>query len=95
MDLRERRALYNGFGDTLARAVEFVAVPGLFAFAGHYLDGRLGTAPLLTVVLAVFALAGTFVRAYYAYEAAMREHEAERPWARSGARPAGPAGGAS
>lgn len=83
MDLRDRRELYNGFGDTLARAVEFVAVPGIFAYAGHLLDGRFGTAPLLTVVLAVFALTGTFVRAYYAYEMAMREHEAKRPWARS------------
>lgn len=83
MDLRDRRELYNGFGDTLARAVEFVAVPGIFAYAGHLLDGRLGTGALLTVVLAVFALAGTFVRAYYAYETAMRQHEANRPWARS------------
>ena len=82
MDLRERRALYNGFGDTLARAVEFVAIPGLFSFAGHLLDGRFGTGPLFAVTLAVFAMAGTFVRAYYAYEQAMREHEAERPWSR-------------
>ena len=85
MDLRERRELYNGFGDTLARAVEFVAVPGVFAFAGHVLDGLVGTAPLFTVVLAVFALAGTFVRAYFAYEEAMRQQEAERPWARRSA----------
>ena len=82
MDLREKRELYNGFGDTLARAVEFVAAPGLFAYGGHVLDGRLGTGNLLTVALAVFAMAGVFVRAYFAYEVAMREHEAERPWAR-------------
>lgn len=81
MDLRERRDLYNGFGDTLSRAVEFVAAPGLFAYAGHLLDTRFGTGDLLTVVLAVFALAGVFVRAYFAYEVAMRQHEAERPWA--------------
>lgn len=82
MDLRERRELYNGFGDTLARAVEFVAAPAFFAYGGHLLDGRLGTGSLLTVLLAVFALAGVFVRAYFAYEVAMRSHEAERPWAR-------------
>lgn len=82
MDLRERRELYNGFGDTLARAVEFVAAPILFAYAGHLLDGRFGTDPLLTVALAVLALAGVVLRAYYAYEVAMRRHEAERPWAR-------------
>ena len=81
MDLRERRELYNGFGDTLARAVEFVAAPGLFAYGGHLLDARFDTGNLLTVVLAVFAMAGVFVRAYFAYEVAMRHHEAERPWA--------------
>ncbi|MGH9282020.1 MAG: AtpZ/AtpI family protein [Acidimicrobiales bacterium] len=83
MDLREKRALYNGFGDTLTRAVEFVAVPGLFALIGAFIDGRTGTGPLFTVALAVFALAGVFVRAYYAYEVAMQEHEAKLPWARS------------
>ena len=82
MNLRDRRELYNGFGDTLARAVEFVAVPGVFAYAGHLLDTALGTAPVLAVLLAVFAMAGVFVRAYFAYEVAMRGHEAERPWAR-------------
>lgn len=86
MDLRERRALYNGFGDTLTRAVEFVAIPGVFALLGRLLDDRFGTGPLLTVALAVFGLVGTFVRAYLAYETAMREHEAERPWARPPAR---------
>ncbi len=85
MDLRERRELYNGFGDTLARAVEFVAAPGIFAYGGHLLDDRFGTGPLLTVALAVFALVGTVVRAYFAYEVAMRQHEAERPWARPSA----------
>lgn len=82
MDLRDRRELYNGFGDTLTRAVEFVAVPAIFAFLGHLVDGWAGTGSLFTVVLAVVALAGTFIRAYYAYEIAMREHEASRPWAR-------------
>ncbi|MDP9387648.1 MAG: AtpZ/AtpI family protein [Actinomycetota bacterium] len=89
MDLRERRELYNGFSDTLARAVEFVAVPAVFAFLGHLLDGLLGTGSVFTVALAVFALAGTFVRAYYAYDVAMREQEAGAPWARPGRPPGG------
>ncbi len=87
LDLRDRRELYNGFGDTLARAVELVAVPAVFGLIGHALDGRLGTAPWLAVGLIAFALAGTVVRMYYAYEMAMREHEANAPWAR---RPAPP-----
>jgi hypothetical protein len=80
----DKRELYNGFGDSLARAFEFVATPTLFGLGGHLLDGRLGTTPLLTVILVVFAMAGTFVRMYFEYETAMREHEAQAPWRRTG-----------
>ena len=83
MDLREKRALYNGFGDTLTRAVEFVAAPAIFAFLGRLLDGLLGTEPLFMVALATFAFVGVVVRAYFAYEVAMREQEADTPWGRS------------
>ena len=85
MDRGDNRDLYNGFGDTLARAFEAVGTPALFGFLGHLADARLGSTPLLTVFLVVFALAGTFVRAYYGYEAAMKEHEARAPWRRPGA----------
>ena len=94
MDDGDRRGLYNGFGDALARAVEFVAAPAAFGFLGHLVDGLAGTEPLFTVVLVVFALAGTFVRSYYAYEAAMNEHEARAAWRRAEAPPVpGAAGG--
>ncbi len=74
----DKRELYNGFGDTLARAFEFVAAPALLGLLGHAIDGRLHTNPLFTVLLVVFALAGTFVRMYYEYETAMKQHEAAR-----------------
>jgi lysozyme family protein len=91
LDLRDKRELYNGFGDTLAKAVEFVVTPMLFGFGGHLLDGWLGTGVVFTALLAVFALVGTSVRMYYSYEAAMKAHEADSPWAgRSRARAAGP-----
>jgi hypothetical protein len=61
-------------------AFEFAATPLLFGLIGHYLDGRLGTGPWLTVFLVVFALAGLTVRMYYGYVAAMEEHEAAAPW---------------
>ena len=83
MDLREKRALYNGFGDTLTRAVEFVAAPAIFALLGRVLDGVFSTEPLFMVVLATFAFVGVVVRAYFAYEVAMREQEADTPWGRS------------
>lgn len=77
-----RRDLYDGFGNTLARAVELVATPVLFALAGNALDRRLGTGPVLAVVLVVLAVVGTGAKMYYGYEAAMKEHEANRPWSR-------------
>lgn len=87
MDLRDKRELYNGFGDSLVRAVELVAVPAVFGLVGHVLDGRFGTSPALTVGLVAFALVGTVVRMYYAYEVAMRAHEAAAPWARPASPP--------
>jgi hypothetical protein len=77
VDLRSRRETYNGFGDTLARAVELVATPLLFGFFGHLLDDRLDTGVVFTVVLGVLALAGTVIRMYYGYVEQMRAHEAE------------------
>lgn len=85
MDVREKRALYHGFGDTLTRAVEFVAAPAIFAFLGHLVDGLLATRPVFMVLLGALALVGVFLRAYFAYEVAMREHEAGAPWHRSAA----------
>jgi hypothetical protein len=82
LDNGDKRDLYNGFGDSLARAVEFVAVPAVFGFLGHVLDGAVGTASVFTVGFVVFAFVGTVVRSYYAYEAAMKEHEARSPWRR-------------
>ena len=91
MDLRDKRELYNGFGDTLARAVELVLTPLLFGFGGHLLDGWLGTGAVFTAVLATLALAGTSIRMYFGYEVAMKAHEAKAPWARDARpRPAGP-----
>lgn len=82
MDLRDKRDLYNGFGDTLARAVEIVVTPMLFGLGGRLLDGWLGTGVVFTVLLAVLALAGTSIRMYYGYEVAMKAHEANAPWAK-------------
>ncbi len=83
MDVGDRRELYSGFGNSLTWAVEFAATPALFGLIGHFLDSRLGTSPLLTVALVIFAVAGLVVRAYYGYMAAMERHEAHAPWASS------------
>jgi F0F1-type ATP synthase assembly protein I len=81
-DLRARREMHNGFGDALARAFELVVTPLVFAVLGWLLDGWLGTRPVFTVVLAVFAVAGVVIRMYYGYELEMRRHEQEGPWAK-------------
>ena len=56
MDLRaftERRDLYEGFGDALARAFEVAFTPFVFGFFGWWLDGRLGTRPLFALTLGI------------------------------------------
>ena len=82
MDLRERRQLTGGFGDALARAFELACTPVLFALAGHWLDGRLGTGRLLMVVLGVFAVLGTLLKMWFRYVEDMKAHEAGAPWNR-------------
>jgi F0F1-type ATP synthase assembly protein I len=84
-NLRERRELYNGFGNALSRAFELVVTPLLFGFAGHLLDGALGTGPLFTVVLVTLCLVGMSARFWYAYDAEMRAHDRAAPWGRRAA----------
>ncbi len=75
MDVGERRDLYNGFGEGLQRAVEFAVTPALFGLAGYGLDRWLGTLPLFTILLALFAVIGSFVRVWIHYDAEMRHQE--------------------
>jgi hypothetical protein len=51
VDLRERRELHNGFGESLSRAFELALTPAIFGWLGWWLDGRLGTRPLFLLVL--------------------------------------------
>jgi F0F1-type ATP synthase assembly protein I len=83
VNLRDRQATYNGFGNALSQAVEIVATPLLFALVGFFLDRLAGTRPLFTVSLALFALVGMALRMYYAYREAMAREEEGKPWTRS------------
>ena len=65
----------NAVADGFAKAVEFVVTPGLFGLGGHFLDGWLGTSPVFTVVLFVWALAVTVGMAIRDYNARMRAEE--------------------
>jgi len=63
-------------GASVARGFEMVATVAVFSVLGLLLDTWLGTTPLLTIGLSVFAMVGTFVRLWYQYDAEMRAHEA-------------------
>lgn len=78
----ERRALNNTFGEALAYAFEFAATPVLFAGLGWLLDLRVGTAPILTVALAVFGFVGVCVRTVYRYKERVEREEEGKPWTR-------------
>jgi hypothetical protein len=77
--LDERRALNNGFGETLQRAIEYAVAPLLFGLAGWWLDRRLGWTPVLTIVLVAYAVIGLAIRTYFGYAARMKEEEGRLP----------------
>jgi F0F1-type ATP synthase assembly protein I len=79
VDLRERRHLYNGFGNALSRGFELVVTPMVFALGGWFLDRWVGTTPVFTIVLGGFGFAGVVTRMYLQYVAAMAEHDAALP----------------
>jgi hypothetical protein len=80
--LSQRRALYQGFGDTLAVAFELAFTPVVVGLMGYGLDRWLGTLPILTIIFVLMAIVGLSVRMWYGYDARMKVHEANGPWAR-------------
>jgi F0F1-type ATP synthase assembly protein I len=89
--LSQPRQTWKGFDDAFARGIELVATPLLFGLGGWYLDRWAGTRPLFTLILFVVAVVGMAARMYYAYTAAMEEHDRAGVWART-SRPASAAG---
>ena len=67
MDHTEKRQIRAGAGDALAKAFEMIATPAIFGFGGWLIDGRLGTFPLMTLVLVIVVFGyqvWSFARAY-------------------------------
>jgi len=91
VDLREKRELNRGFGDTLARGFELAATTAIFGFLGWLLDRWLGTQPLFILLFVAFAAAGQFVLMWYRYDNEMKGHEANLPSARYTPKPKKPA----
>jgi len=80
-DLKGRQELYNGFGETMVRGIEYALTLAIFAGLGYLLDRVAGTVPLFTIVSFLLGALGIGVRAYYAYEAKMQSIDAASPWA--------------
>jgi F0F1-type ATP synthase assembly protein I len=78
----ERQAMNRGFGEALAQAFEFAAIPVLFAALGWWLDDRLGTSPALMVALATVGFVGVCLRTIYFYLAKTQKEEEGKPWTR-------------
>ena len=79
MEQRDQQELWNGFGDTLARALEYVLTPLLFGLLGAGLDRVFGTSPVLMIALGAVAVVGLALRSYYVYAEEMRVHEQRLP----------------
>lgn len=77
MRLRPRPQDLRGLDDGFTRAIELVVTPLIFALIGFGLDQLFGTTPLLTIVLALFAVVGSATSAWYRYDASMKVHEEE------------------
>ena len=75
MNLQEKRELNTGFGDALARAVELVVTPGIFALLGWLLDRRLGTTPIVAFVFFFVVLGYVVWKMWTGYAADMQRHE--------------------
>jgi len=75
VELRQRQEMYQGFGDTLARAIELVATPFLAAGIGYLLDRWLGILPALSVAFGTWAFVVTCWRQYHDYNARMKVEE--------------------
>ncbi len=79
---RDQRDTWHGFSNALSHAFELVATTVLFVLLGLWIDGRVGTRPLFTVVLGLLAVIGLGVRAYYTYTAQIERDEEGKPWLR-------------
>lgn len=79
---RDQRATWEGFSNALSNAVEMVGTTVLFVLFGLWLDGRVGTRPLFTVVFGLLAVIGLGVLAYYKHMAEVAREEEGKPWIR-------------
>lgn len=68
---RETRQLRDGAGDAFSAAFEMIATPALFGLFGWFIDGRIGTTPVFTLLLGFTVLAYEVWKLYVQYSADM------------------------
>jgi len=82
-DQDERRRINQGFGASLSAAFEIAMIPLIFAGLGWLVDQLLGTGWVVTAILAVVGLTGTFVKLCCGYSHQMLQLEESGPWRRT------------
>ncbi|MXZ95256.1 MAG: hypothetical protein F4Y99_04935 [Acidimicrobiaceae bacterium] len=80
----------SGAGDALAKAFEMIATPAIFGFGGWLVDGRLGTFPLVTLLLALVVFGYQVWSFARTYGASMDEALESRRAGYAGPDPAAP-----
>lgn len=68
--------------DALSHALAMVVAPLVMGLFGAWLDRLLGTGWVLAALLATLGVIGSFLSAYYRYDAQMAAHDAGKPWTR-------------
>jgi F0F1-type ATP synthase assembly protein I len=76
-DLSAKRELHRGAGDAMSTAIELAVTPAVFAFFGWWLDARLGTSPLLLLVLFLFTMGYEIWKLFVRYDAQMQDEESK------------------
>lgn len=76
---RTRTAVYN---DALSQALTFALAPVLFGALGWWLDGLLGTKPVLMVLFGVLGVFAVGVWAWSTYQTRSARHDEGKPWTR-------------
>lgn len=73
MSDRDRREMRRGAGDAFSTSFELMATPLIFGLIGWWVDGRVGSFPVFTLVFALVALTYGVWRLYSEYVMSMDE----------------------
>jgi F0F1-type ATP synthase assembly protein I len=73
LDVSQRRELSNDIFHRSSGSFELVLAPLLLGVLGFWIDRRIDTVPLFTILLALAGVTGAAVKIYYGYRYAMAE----------------------